>query len=150
MAHVIRLRGPWEYRLLATATSQQDSPAVDWQPSPPSSMKRIDLPFAVPTAVTGSPRETPARFLMVRHFNCPTNLSPNERVICVFRDVPSLRSVSLNGHEFGSFKTPRTEWQCDISEALERRNKLSLEIETSISSDGQPLAFEGDVSLEIR
>jgi len=146
MSHTIRLRGPWEIRILETADGAE-SP-VDFAEG---HVLRLNLP--APLRIVGASFRGRARF--DRSFGTPSGLGPSERVWLVIDTPHQIRDASINGEpaELERLGAESNRWRADITGRLGRRNTLSL----TLAYDGQPrseqaepLALLGEVTLEIR
>jgi hypothetical protein len=88
--------------------------------------------------------DPPAGTRHVRRFNCPTNLTPGQRVWLVIDDMPGLARAILNAAEVGqvsNLPAPPCPIRIEIAALLRPRNELVLE-----ASGEQGL---GEVRLEI-
>ena len=113
--HVIRLRGPWQYRPLTR---------FDLGPLPPPG--RVELPTDW-GATLGD--EFRGRVRYERSFNPPTHLDPHERVWLVIEGAGARADVSLNGHPLGTVEGYALASEWDITEGIGRRNVLSIDVE---------------------
>ncbi len=75
----MHLKGPWQYRLLDTSEKL-------------AAEGRIKLPATWQECFADY--RGGVRYL--RHFNCPTNLEPHERVFVIFAEIGGTATVSLN------------------------------------------------------
>ncbi len=118
--HVIRLRGPWEYRAWA---------------SPSAVAGRITLPADWGSTLGPDFR---GRVAYRRRFGCPTGLEPGDRVDLVIDRVDALGSVRLNDEPLGDIPVGGQAWRCDVTRRLGRRNELTVEVELPRVRDGEP------------
>ena len=108
--HVIRLRGPWEYRPSASGSRPAETDGL-----PP-----------------------PGRVAYHRRFGRPTGLGSADRVELVIDRVDALGSVQLNGESLGEIPAGGQAWRCDVTTRLTRRNELIVEVELPHVSDDRP------------
>ena len=156
--HVIRLRGPWEYEPLARAM-QIDT--AEWR------LQAIDLPPAGRVSVPADWGATLGpdfigRVRYVRRFGQPTGLSAFEQIWLAVDGVDAFASVSLNGQALGEVSGPEWNARFNVTDYLEPRNILVLEIEkprlntprcyagVSDVRGGLPGGPIGEVRLEIK
>lgn len=126
MPHVIRLRGPWEYEVLANegATGIVQMPC--------------NLAEIVETEFRGTVRFS-------RRFNRPTGLDEATRVWLVLEDDFEPQ-VTLNGQTLVPPATQNVPTRLDITSRLQSHNILVLE--TSLDQNPRPLQI-GHVRIEI-
>lgn len=122
--HVIRLRGPWLLEPL-----HRDVHSSDGQ----HQRQTADLPPSCKVQVPGDWREPlGADFLgcarYTRHFNCPTNLGPDQRVWLALDGVDYQAAVALNGHPLGLVEGYEAAARIDITGILESHNVLAVEV----------------------
>ena len=140
--HIIRLRGPWEYRVLTS-----DSPLSGHLTMPADWGSTLGADFR-------------GRVAYRRRFGRPTGLGPADRVELVIGRVDALGSVRLNGEPLGEIPAGGQPWRCDVTAALRRRNELIVEVELPHAPDharpvsrpgreGLPGGLVGEVRLEI-
>lgn len=149
--HRIHLRGPWDYELLrrieATATSSADTAL------PPAGTMR--LPCRWSDAGLHGFRGV-VRFR--RRFGRPARLDPHERLWLVCEGADAVSYWHLNGHYLGSHVGPFTPFEFDITERIELRNDLSVEVACHDQIDkpllrgslGPEGGLWGSVALEVR
>ena len=129
-AHTIRLRGPWELRAAGAdhlAAIRVKLPTL-WRHA------RCDL-------------SAPAR--LSRRFGRPTGLAPHQRVwLCVAAAQP-LGTVMLSGETLFAGVPESQEVRCDITQRLQSRNEIDLELEPYTSPDAADAPVLGEVWLEI-
>jgi len=132
--HVIRLRGPWEYRLVETApplaggppgTAVGELPPSDWVVMPADWNVTLGPSFC-------------GRVAFHRRFGRPTGLGPADRVDLVIDGVGPSGSVRLNGESLGEIPLGWQVWRCDVTTRLRQRNELIVEIERPPVTDGKP------------
>ena len=124
--HRIRLRGPWE------VTALTDTRATV-RMTIPCSWKDGGWP-----GFSGRARHD-------RSFGQPRQADPRERVWLVIEGISGTGTVRLNEHELGAIAGSST-IQFDITDLLDARNRLQIEIVAADDSGG----VTGEVALEIR
>jgi hypothetical protein len=132
-SHVIRLRGPWEFRPLA----RFDSPATQ-QPGGQETPGRSPaearpLPDGGRSHNPGGWRDLLGSDFLgqvrcARRFNCPTNLDLRDRVWLAFEGLENEAVVSVNGHPLGKLSPTEPRHRFDITDILRARNLLEVEI----------------------
>ncbi len=154
--HVIRLRGPWEYRLVAsTSPLAGGSRGAQTGELPPSG--RITMPADWGSTLGADFR---GRVAYHRRFGRPTGLGSADRVELVIVRVDALGSVQLNGEWLGEIPAGGQAWRCNVTTRLTRRNELIVEVELPHVTDdrppvsrpgreGLPGGLVGEVRLEI-
>ncbi|HPM81075.1 MAG TPA: hypothetical protein PLF81_10260 [Candidatus Anammoximicrobium sp.] len=155
-AHVIRLRGPWEHRLVArTSPPAGGPPGTGTSELPPSGwvVMPADWNATLGPSFCG-------RVAYHRRFGRPTGLGPADRVDLVIDGVDASGSVRLNGESLGEIPLGWQVWRCDVTARLRPRNELIVEVERTPVIDGKPPIprpgrdglpgrLMGDVRLEI-
>lgn len=154
--HVIRLRGPWEYRPLARTVRLADgSSQVESGELPAAG--RIEVPSDWGESLGGT---FCGRVAYLRRFGRPTGLSAADRVELVITRVDARAGVRLNGQALGEIPAGGAAWRCDITARLAPRNELVIEVELPRVTDrslplpragreGLPGGLVGQVRLEI-
>ena len=152
-AHVIRLRGPWEYR-----------PLFRLAILPGGSQRRetCDLPAAGRIAVPGDWGATlgadfRGRVAYRRPFGCPTGLAAADRVDLVIERVDAYGRALLNGQSLGEIPAGGCLWRREITAGLRPRNELVVEVElpggdpppARPGREDRPGGLVGEVRLEI-
>jgi hypothetical protein len=155
--HIIRLRGPWEYKPLAhVSIGEGDIRRESVESLPPGG--RIQLPADWGATLGATFR---GRVRYERRFGLPTNLDRHERVWLVVEGVDYFGAVSLNVTPLGSIIGYNCPTEFEVTEILSPRNVLTLDVELpQYESDaatpdrpgrkhlpGGPI---GEVRLEIR
>ncbi len=133
-AHVIRLRGPWEHRLVARTSPPAGGPPGTGTSELPAS-GRVVLP------ANGAATSTPdfcGRVAYHRRFGRPTGLGPADRVDLVIDGVGPSGSVRLNGESLGEIPVGGRAWRCNVTTRLRQRNELVVEVERTPLTDGEP------------
>lgn len=155
-AHIIRLRGPWEYRPLARTVMLADGSRrheTDELPAP----GRIAMPADWGATLGADFR---GRVSYSRRFGRPTGLGAADRVELVIDRVDAFGWAALNGEGLGEIAAGGQPWRCDITARLRPRNELVVDVElpqlTADSPslarpgrDGLPGGLIGEVRLEI-
>jgi beta-galactosidase/beta-glucuronidase len=156
-AHTIRLRGPWQFE-----------PLFRWLRDGAGQYRQVsdDLPPGGKTRVPGDWSEALGKDFVgcvryTRHFNCPTNLEPRQRVWLVCEGVDHVGVFSLNGHSLFSATGAESPAAHDITEHLHTHNVLTVDV--SVPPDGMAAAqvrpparqdkgggLIGELRLEIR
>ncbi len=157
MAHIIRLRGPWEFEPLAWVTIDAAGGRHESRESlPPAG--RVHLPADWGAALGGGFR---GRVRYTRRFNLPTNLGPAETVWLVIEGVDSFGRLSLNGTPLGKMAGLEQIAEFEITQLMQPRNLLEFEVELPAyespsagpprgAREGLPGGPVGEVDLEIR
>jgi beta-galactosidase/beta-glucuronidase len=157
--HRIRLRGPWQYRVVSREFLTEDACAIerDAPLPPPGSIhapEEWDAPFQ---------ENFWGRVAYIRQFNRPTGLE-DARVWLTVEGTRPLTSLALNGHLLSADAGVELPAAFDVTEMLQPHNEISLEIErlqtASSSTDdtsvrgaiapGQARTGLQEVYLEIR
>jgi hypothetical protein len=81
------------------------------------------------------------RCLYRRPFNCPTGLSPNDRVLLAVEQLPAAAVVRFNGQSL-----PVGEACWEIGSLLKARNEIVIEFTATAVPEPRPF---GEVRLEI-
>lgn len=105
--HRIRLHGPWEVSGPLTAEPRSEQWPLDWG------------------ALFG-PTAGVARF--ARSFQAPTNLDADERVWLSFAGLGGEGQISLNSHVLQDVTAQSSSLAVDITERLQQRNRLEIEL----------------------
>ena len=131
--HRIRLRGPWEYEVLAAA--QKSGPQ-------PGSKGRIELPCRWRDSILGS---CAGRIRLTRNFGEPRQIDAFERVWLTLGGNSGVLDIWLNEQPLGQRLDGAQLLEFEVSGLVQARNKIAVEIEGT-GDDG----LCGDVALEIR
>ena len=123
--HRIRLRGPWEVTAIGNDRATRMTIPCSWK-------EGGWIGFA------GKARH-------LRSFGRPRQNDSNERVWLVIASVTGTGTIRLNGLDLGTVNGNQP-FQSDITDRLEARNQLEIEVE----SDGDSGGVTGEVGLEIR
>ncbi len=110
--HVIRLRGPWNYRVEQPASA--GGLVVTGV---------VELPGGWSAAF---PHGAPPGLVLNRRFGRPTGISPGDRVELVVEAVGTLAEILLNGEPQWDGATPAT--RIDVSGRLGSRNELQISV----------------------
>ena len=151
--HAIRLRGPWEFEVLAGAA---DVPGQKASAAPASN--RVELPCDW-QATLGVGFRGKVRYR--RRFNRPTGLDPHERVWLVVEGVDAFGAASLNGSQLGEVRGYALPASFDITGQLLPSNELAIDVELPAETSGVASPLRpgretlaggpiGEVRLEIR
>lgn len=150
--HRIQLKGPWEYRPLAAGNTPGEV-ARGLDPHPLSSPELVDLPapgtikFPAPWDAFLSEFHGTVEFR--RPFNCPTNLTANERVDLVLDGVGGDADVTINGIHLGAIPAGTSHGSFEITPALRLHNEIRITV-TRAQETPDPCGLWGTISLEIR
>jgi hypothetical protein len=127
--HRIRLRGPWEYETLTSATGELRLSG------------RLNMPCRLHETVQAG---VAGRVRFRRRFGLPRILDEHERVWLTFRGVPTRAAITLNTRqlEFGA----GDECECEVTALLGNRNELLIELDLGCESRD----LWGEAALEIR
>jgi beta-galactosidase/beta-glucuronidase len=136
--HLIRLRGPWQYRVL----------------EPHEATGRITMPADWGATLGANFR---GRVQYVRRFNRPTGLVPGQPVDLVFDGVDALAVVTLNDRPLLEIPPGGEPARIDIAGLLEERNTLVVEVslpddeivKRPAGREHSPGGLYGEVRLEI-
>jgi hypothetical protein len=135
--HRIRLRGPWECeplaRIVQGSTQTVDLPAK----------RRMTMPCRWRQ---GGLVNFAGRVRFRRHFGYPGRIDADERVWLLFEGFEGDTQIALNGAALGRHRGVDGPLEFDVTQLLNERNNLVLEIESEAESGG----LWGDVALEIR
>lgn len=135
-AHRMHLKGPWQYRLLNSA-SAANVPAAEGRIKMPASWQDCFADYR------GGVRYE-------RHFNCPTNLDPHERVYVIFEEIGGDATVQLNDTQLGTAGGgPAGPFEFEIKSLLQPRNLLTVDVVFQGGNE-QPGGLWAPVALEIR
>ena len=159
--HVIRLRGPWRYEILAPRGDGSDqsgrshvSPVSD----PEGGQHAGDDRQSGRTTFAANWREKlnvdgRARVRFRRSFHLPTGLDAGLAVWLVFDGVRVEAAARLNGVLLGDLAQPGRRAEFDVTQLLDESNELVVDAELppvvaeQHGPDGGPM---GEVRLEIR
>jgi hypothetical protein len=122
--HVIRLRDPWERRILS------DTPAVAEATQP------------------GSTKQSVTTICFSRRFGLPTGLHEGDRIDLVLENASATGRVLLNGLMLGEIIENQRQQRFPITNLLQNRNQLGIEID-STDPDRSLHDFVAEVRLEI-
>lgn len=156
LEHRIRLRGPWDFRVIArTVLVAAGESVLDTGMLPPAGKMVMPADWG---ATLGA--DFFGKVEYARAFHRPTGLAPEQRVELVIDDVDAWAVVSLNEVELGraSDATPRP-LRFDVTHGLQPRNQLTVLVErpreTAVwrlsrgERQGLPGGLIGEVRLEI-
>jgi len=147
--HLIRLRGPWRYRLLTG--------------SKPTCEGITESASELPTGTVQLPstwEEMPGvdvfdRVQLTRRFGRPANLGGEDVVYLVVRSGGGAITATLNGATLGELAGEAMEARLDVTRVLRLRNELVLGISRPLATQrlGDPASASGvpivEVHLEI-
>ncbi len=133
-AHVIRLRGPWEYAPRARFDSAG--------PLPPAGKVRMPCDWADTLG-----RDFRGRVCYLRRFGRPGFPEPYEQMWIVFSGVRTHATVSLNGQFLGEIAGDEP-GNFEVTDRLDFRNLLEVVVEQP-SEAAEPGGIIGEVRLEI-
>jgi hypothetical protein len=154
--HVIRLRGPWDYRPVARTLLLRDGSICE-TPGPLPAAGRIQMPADWGATLGDGFR---GRVLYTRRFGRPTGLHAETRVQLVIAHVDVRATVTLNGTELGRIPDGQLNSRWDVTRLLAARNQLCVLVdqpETTAESapllrhrpEPHPGGLTGEVRLEI-
>jgi hypothetical protein len=140
--HRIRLRGPWECEPLARFLSGAGG---DLQLSTESLPPRFQI--TMPRRWhEGGLANFAGRVRFRRRFSWPARIDPHERVWLTFAGVTTSAKVWLNDHLLGQHQGPPDPFEFDVTQLLQLRNHLTVEVESTTTAGG----LWGEVALEVR
>ena len=169
--HPIRLRGPWHYQVLDTASAttspaqgaatSEGAAAVAAAPSDSTAdaagapSGRLRLPADWSSALG---RNFRGRVRFTRHFHCPQGLDAHERVWLVCEGADAQASWRVNDIELPPIAGYALRAEADITARLKPRNRLELDVELPADVLPQqrpgrqllPGGPIGEVRLEVR
>ena len=151
--HAIRLRGPWDFEVLASAA---DRPGQNLAGAPVAN--RVELPCDW-QATLGVDFRGKVRYR--RRFNRPTGLDPHERVWLVVEGVDAFGAAALNGSKLGEVRGYALPASFDVTGLLSPSNELAIDVELPAETSGAAAPMRpgretlaggpiGEVRLEIR
>jgi len=130
--HVIRLRGPWECRVISAEGSEGDAVRV----TPPCNVRDV----------RGA--DFRGRVQFVRSFHAPVALVANEALWLVVENVGGPARVMLNDAPLGEIAPGGGAWECDIT--ARQQPRMQLVIEMSVGDESGTAPTLGAVRLEVR
>jgi len=125
--HVIRLRGPWRWEALPADPADDEPRSGRCQP-----------PCSAPAELGDNFR---GRVRYERTFNRPTGLDASTRVLLVLESTDTAGDASLNNIPLGSFASG-DDLRVDVSQHLERLNRLALEVNAPPGSLSEHIRLE--------
>jgi hypothetical protein len=149
--HRIQLKGPWEYRPLRGPETAPDAPEPTTdRPELPSQLTTLPAPGTVkfPASWPDFLGDFRGTVEFRRPFNCPTNLSPNDRVDIVLEGVGGAAEVQINGTVSGCLDADSGRGRFEITSKLRLHNVLRITIVRTAMTP-EPSGLWGTVSLEI-
>lgn len=156
--HIIRLRGPWQRRIVDGASARQTQ----------EQMREQTATIRMPSSWS---EDLGADFVGVvcyeRMFNRPTGIDDSTDIrLRLLEVVGKLSTVRLNGEILGRIQWPDATIELDLAGKLKRRNQLVIEIESLLDGDEESSRLKrqpdsashelrsqglvGEVHLEIR
>ena len=123
--HPIRLRGPWQFRVLARYEPLSGTAQLEYMGEVPP-VGRVQMPADWESHL-GHDFRGSVRY--VRNFGCPTALEPHESVYLVLEGVDALGRVVLNGEQLGEISLADGPSRFEITGRLQERNELAVEVE---------------------
>ncbi|MDZ4818925.1 MAG: hypothetical protein SGJ20_08140 [Planctomycetota bacterium] len=152
--HSIRLRGPWEYQVLARSTDDEVGSFDAVLPSGELPAGKVHMPCDWGESLGADFRGT---VCYTRRFGCPTGVETHQRVWLILDGVRDRASVCLNGQPLGDIIESTQPLEVDVTGLLNERNMLEVEVsapvdpaELPIPTDSLPGGLVGEVRLEIR
>jgi hypothetical protein len=131
--HRIRLRGPWEYWPLTAAKAGAPLPAPG----------HMTMPCRWREGGLGDFAGT-VRF--VRRFGLPRQIDSHERLWLTFAGIADRAGIWVNGRLLGHQEGAAESFEIEVTDLLEARNELTLEVTASGGHGG----LWGEVALEVR
>ncbi|GIW90072.1 MAG: hypothetical protein KatS3mg109_0504 [Pirellulaceae bacterium] len=128
--HVIRLRGPWQYRFVDNHSRAGEEGTV-----------RLPEGWAAWLDTSDSRRPAGGWVILSRRFGHPTGIEPNDRIYLRIENAPRSAQIRLNG-QLLSADTARP---IEVSGLLARNNVLELRWRSGEASGAAPA-----IQLEIR
>jgi hypothetical protein len=122
--HTIRLRGPWQYAVVAQSSPKRSGANEEWVEPLPQGTIHIPADWS---AKLGS--DFCGRVRYSRNFGKPTGLEMNDHVELVCDCVDPCGCVELNGSTLGSIPLGLRATRFDITQLLQTRNQLIIDIE---------------------
>lgn len=138
--HPIRLRGPWQYELLARTLRPADGTTSDATADLPAS-GRVKMPCQWSETLGG---DFVGQVRFARHFGSPTAVEPHETIWLVIEAIDARVQVLLNDSPLGVLQ-PGEPGRFKVTEKLNQRNELVLEVDAW----QPPAGLVGEVRLEI-
>ena len=115
--HQIRLRGPWNLRVVSQFATQSAVPCGPVEVRVPSNWSE-----ALGPGFRGTVEYS-------RHFNCPTGISDTTPLSICLEMIDGRASLSLNHRQLGTWCWPDFPKRFDITGQLLPRNELVIRIE---------------------
>jgi hypothetical protein len=155
--HAIRLRGPWDYEILAHTSADERGQCRDLKVDvAPSGRTKIPCDWGAELG-----RDFRGRVCYRRQFNRPSGLDSHERVWLVVEGADARGSVALNGRRLGEVDGYALHSEFDVTEWVDAHNELALEVELQCEEPGgislhrpgrelKPGGPFGEVRLEVR
>jgi len=140
--HRIRLRGPWEAEPVARMVRRADG-TVETLEEPVPPRTRMTLPRRWHE---GGLENFAGRVRFRRRFGYPGRIAAQERVWLTFAGASETAEIWLNGRLLGQQVTAATPFEFEITELLQVRNELVVQVD---APDGQG-GLWGEVALEVR
>lgn len=141
--HVIRLRGPWQYTVVARSVLLPDGSSTEVETDLPPPGK-LDMP----ADWDQSPgRDFHGRVNYSRSFGAPTGLEAGDRVELVVERVNASGQVWFNGVPLGEIPAGANTSRFDVRRLLKPRNQLVVQVcrpKQSPSDLALPQAESGD------
>lgn len=132
--HTIRLRGPWSYQPLARTVRLPGGTTEvepDGEPLPPEGTQRMPGDWS---ETLGANFRGRVRF--TRHFHRPTGLDARDRVDLVLAEVEGSAELVLNDQPLGRIALGAGAARFEVSDHLQLRNLLQVDVELPRESDG--------------
>jgi len=149
--HAIRLRGPWDYQVLARSVERGGKVELSGADLPPPG--RVTMPTDWGDSLGGDFR---GQVLYRRKFNGPTGIAPTLRVWLVFDGADAAAVVALNNTRLGRVDGPGCRAEFDVTLLVRQHNTITAIVEKPFLDDeagdraNVPGGLVGEVRLEIR
>jgi beta-galactosidase/beta-glucuronidase len=139
-AHIIRLRGPWQYQVIARTMRMPDGSSQDESGDlPPPGRARMPADWGETLGA-----DFRGRVSYNRTFNRPTGLEEGQRVDLVVEQVDAFGAVTLNGQPLGEVRLADAAARFIITSLLQPHNELAIEVELPrLTADSAPLPRPG-------
>jgi hypothetical protein len=131
--HRIRLRGPWEYELVAESSRLPESLPARGRMTMPCRWGQGGLPGYA------------GRVCFRRSFSWPGRLEVYERLWLTFAGIHAAAEVWLNGQALGRQDQPGP-FEFEVTSIIRLRNEMVVEVEAPDDSGG----LWGEIALEVR
>jgi beta-galactosidase/beta-glucuronidase len=144
--HAIRLRGPWDYQVIARAVERGGKVELGEADLPPPG--RVTMPTDWGESLGAEFR---GQVLYRRKFNGPSGIAAALRVLLVFDAADAAATITLNNTTLGHV-TGKERAEFDVTGLVRQHNTITAIVEKLPSRDraDSPGGLVGEVRLEIR